>query len=279
VLACVVNVSEGRDEAVVGALAAAAGGSLLDVHCDADHHRSVLTLAGHDVEEAARAVARTAVERIDLRAHRGAHPRLGSVDVVPFVPLDEAGSPAHGAEMLGPALEARGRFAEWAATALALPCFFYGPERTLPEVRRHAFATLAPDRGPGRPHPAAGACAVGARGPLVAYNVWLDSADVSPARAVARAVRSPAVRALGLAVGGRTQVSMNLVDPLRVGPLEVYDAVSRLARAAGVTVVGAELVGLAPAAVVDAVPSGRLGELDLDRSRTIEARLARGPTP
>ena len=276
-LACVVNVSEGRDEAVIGALATAAGEGLLDVHCDADHHRSVLTLAGDHVEEAARAVARSAVEWIDLRAHGGVHPRLGSLDVVPFVPLDEAGSPAEGADTLGPAIEARNLFAEWAAQALALPCFFYGPERTLPEVRRHAFRTLEPDRGPGHPHPRAGACAVGARGALVAYNVWLDTADVSLAKAVASAVRSPAVRALGLAVGGQTQVSMNLVDPKRVGPLQVYEAVTRVAGDAGVSVVRAELVGLAPAAVVDAIPSGRLAQLDLHPSRTVEARLAGGP--
>ena len=275
-LACVVNVSEGRDETVIGALAAAAGASLLDVHCDADHHRSVLTLAGTGVEEAARAVAQTAVERIDVRTHRGVHPRLGSVDVVPFVPLDDAGSPVDDAQGLGPALEARGRFAEWAGTALALPCFFYGPERTLPELRRQAFGALAPDWGPDQPHPRAGACAVGARGPLVAYNVWLDTADVSLAKAVASAVRSPAVRALGLEAGGRTQVSMNLVDPLRVGPLVVYDAVARLASDAGTTVVRAELVGLAPAAVVDAVPIGRHAELDLEPSRTVEARLESG---
>jgi glutamate formiminotransferase/glutamate formiminotransferase/formiminotetrahydrofolate cyclodeaminase len=270
VLACVVNVSEGRDGAVIAALEEAAGETLLDVHRDPDHHRSVLTLAGTRTPDAARAVARVAVARVDLRGHDGVHPRLGALDVVPFVPLDGDGAPL---DELGPALEARDGFGSWAASALALPCFFYGPERTLPDVRRHAFGSLTPDRGPLQPHPSAGACAVGARGALVAYNVWLDTADVSVARQIAGAVRAPALRALGLAVGGVAQVSMNLVKPLQVGPADAYDAVARLARDAGVGVMRAELVGLAPAAVVAAVPDRRRVELDIDAGRTIEARL------
>jgi glutamate formiminotransferase len=274
VLECVVNVSEGRDRAVVGLLVAAAADALLDVHSDAEHHRSVLTLAGPDVERTTRAVARVAVEHVDLRRHVGVHPRLGAIDVVPFVALgaDGVALPEVG---LGPALEARRDFAEWAAATLALPCFFYGPERTLPEVRRSAFAGLSPDCGPPAPHPSAGACAVGARGVLVAYNVWLATPDAGVARAIAAAVRQPAVRTLGLAVGGNTQVSCNLVDPLRVGPGQVYDAVDRLATEAGTTVVRAELVGLAPAAVVEAEPARRRADLDLDAERTLEARLER----
>jgi glutamate formiminotransferase len=263
VLACVVNVSEGRDAGVLAALDAAAGRSSLDRHTDPHHHRSVFTLAGPQVEEAARALARVAVERIDLRRHDGAHPRLGALDVVPFVPL--AGS------TMDDAVGARDRFATWAGDELALPCFVYGPERSLPDVRRSAFTTVPPDRGPTRAHPTAGACAVGARPVLVAYNVWL-AADASPAdaRRVAAAVRDAqrGVRALGLEVGGRAQVSMNLTDPSRCGPADAYDAVARLA-----TIGGAELVGLVPEAVLAAIPPVRWAELDLARSRTIEARL------
>ena len=220
-LECVINVSEGRRVGVVAALADAAGDVLLDVHTDVDHHRSVLTLAGPAelVQAGARAVAAGAVDAIDLTAHAGVHPRLGAIDVVPFVPL--------GSLPFASAVDARDRFALWAAGELLLPCFFYGPERTLPEVRKRAFRDLRPDVGPGGPHPTAGGCAVGARDVLVAYNVWLaPSCDLSVARAVATEVRSPFVRALGLAVGSSVQVAMNLVTPLPVGPAEAYDAVA-----------------------------------------------------
>ncbi len=274
-LECIVNVSEGRDAAVVAAIAAAGGGAVLDVHCDADHHRAVLTLGGPATEDAVRAVAREALTRLDIRAHEGAHPRFGAVDVVPFVPLGPDGTPVPPGGDLAPALAARERFAAWAGTTLSLPCFLYGPERSLPEVRRRAFDGLAPDTGPPRPHPSAGACAVGARYALVAYNLWLATPAVAVARSIATAVRGPAVRALGLDVGGAAQVSCNLVDPLAVGPGEVFDAVDRLAREAGTRVERAELVGLVPAAVLAAVPTGRRGQLDLDPERTVEARLAR----
>lgn len=261
VLACVVNVSEGRDTAVLAALAAAAGPHLLDVHSDAHHHRSVLTLAGPEVDGAARRVVAEAVRLIDLRRHQGAHPRFGAADVVPFVPLN--GTPFFRA------LAARDALAAWAGATLALPCFLYGPDRALPEVRRNAFVALAPDRGPAQPHPSAGAVAVGARGVLVAYNLWLAAGvDVGRARAVARAVRGPDVRALGLDLGGRAQVSCNLVNPAVLGPAEAFDAVTAL-----VPVARAELVGLLPAAVLGAVPPGRWAELDLSTDRTIEARL------
>jgi len=281
VLECVVNVSEGRDRAVVAAIAEAGGDALLDVHSDPDHHRSVLTLAGPGsrLEDAVRDVARATVQHIDLRRHKGVHPRLGALDVVPFVPLGPGGAPGRVGADLTPALEARHRFALWAADELGLPCFCYGPERTLPEVRREAFGRLSPDTGPGEPHPSAGACAVGARPVLVAYNVWLTTPDVRLARSVAAAVRGPSVRALGLAVGAVTQVSCNLVDPSLVGPAEVYDAVRRLAEEAGTATLRAELVGLAPAAVVESVPAARREVLDLSPDRTIEARLsAPGPS-
>ncbi len=260
-LECVINVSEGRDRRAIDTIARTAGDALLDVHTDPHHHRSVLTLAGPDCEGAARAVTAATVLALDLRDHRGVHPRIGVVDVVPFVPL--------GDDDLTPAVRARDAFGAWAAETLDVPCFHYGPERSLPEVRREAFAALAPDDGPPVPHPTAGAIAVGARPLLVAYNVWLADADLDVARAVARAVRGPAVRALGLPVGERVQVSMNLVDPTEVGPADAVDAV-----AAHAAVAGTELVGLVPEAVLDAVPRSRWTELDLGEDSTIEARLA-----
>ena len=260
-LECAVNVSEGRRTEVVAALATAAGHDLLDVHTDADHHRSVLTLVG---EAAPRAVAALAVERIDLRAHHGVHPRLGAVDVVPFAPLGQA--------TLDEAVAARQRFVAWVADELGVPAFAYGAGRApLPEVRRQAFRDLAPDAGPSQPHPTAGAVAVGARPVLVAYNLWLAGpADLSLARSLARSLRGPAVRALGLPVGDAAQVSLNLIDPLVVGPASVYDAV-----AAQAPIARAELVGLVPRAVLDSIDAQRWPELDLDHERTIEARLSR----
>ena len=258
VLEAVVNVSEGRDRQVLDELVAAAGDELLDLHSDPHHHRSVLTLVG---EDAPRRVAAVAVARIDLRAHSGAHPRIGAVDVVPFVPL--AGSTMAEAEA------AADRFCAWAADELALPCFRYGANRSLPEVRRGAFVSFSPDAGPASPHPTAGACAVGAREALVAWNVWLADPDLDAARRAAAAVRGDGIRALGLPVGDRVQVSMNLVEPLRVGPAEAWDRVAAL-----VELDGAELVGLVPAAVLQRTPAERWAALDLDPDRSIEARLA-----
>ncbi len=263
---------------MVDRLAEAAAGALLDVHRDRDHNRSVLTLAGPDVEPAARSLAAAAVELLDLRVHAGAHPRMGVVDVVPFVPL--AGS------TMADAGGARDRFAEWAGRQLGVPCFLYGPgpgavaglaagsvpaARTLPQVRREGFVSLAPDTGPVAPHPTAGAIAVGARPLLVAYNLWLEGGGADTltlARAVAAEIRGPAVRALGLRIGELVQVSCNLIDPERVGPLEIYRQV-----AARAPVQRAELVGLAPASVLAAVPRECRARLDLAEGTTIEARL------
>lgn len=271
-LECVVNVSEGRRPDVVSSLTAACGRALLDVHSDPHHNRSVFTMAGPApgmgvaVVDAVRALAAAAVERLDLRSHVGVHPRIGVVDVVPFVPLSGSS--------MADAVAARDEFAAWMADELRVPCFLYGPERTLPHIRRGAFRSLAPDVGPTSPHTTAGACAVGAREVLVAYNVWLaDGVGVEVARAVARAVRSEHVRALGLDVGGRAQVSCNLVAPAVVGPAELHDAVAAHALVAGAELAGAELVGLVPAAVLAGIDPGRWEALDLGEDRTIEARL------
>ncbi len=259
VLECVVNISEGRQPDVVAAIAAAAGADLLDVHTDGHHNRSVLTLVG---EAAPRAVAAAAVAHLDLRTHEGVHPRIGVIDVVPFVAL--GGTPA------SEAVAARDRFGAWAAAELGVPGFAYGPERTLPEVRRLAFAELSPTWGTASAHPTAGAIAVGARPLLVAYNLWLEpGTGLDVARRVARQVRRPEVRTLGLAVGDGVQVSMNLVAPLEVGPAEVWDRVAALT-----PVARAELVGLVPAAVLHRAPESRWDQLDLSPERTIEARVA-----
>ena len=269
-LECVINVSEGRRDSAIAAVAAAGGACLLDVHTDPHHHRSVLTLAGAGVEAAARALSFMAVSVVDLRSHRGVHPRLGAVDVVPFVPL--------GATTPADARAAQVRFAGWMSDALGVPCFLYGAHISLPEVRRRAFRTLWPGTGPVLPHPSAGATCVGTRPVLVAYNVWLrEGTSRAVARAIASAVRGPVVRSLALGVGDHVQVSMNLIDPVEVGPAQAYDEVARHARALGTGVVRAEVVGLLPRGVLAAVPRARWKELDLDPARTIEARLGRAP--
>ncbi len=292
---CVINISEGRDREIIEAVRGAGGPVVLDVHSDPEHHRSVLTLGGtlEAVEASARDVVGAAVARIDLRSHAGVHPRLGAADVVPFVPLsgiadtlERDGRSARQASVrLRPdVLEARNRFATWAGTELQLPCFLYGPERSLPDVRRDAYTSLEPDTGPRRPHPTAGSAAVGARPVLVAYNVWIgdnrhaggdggrDHA-LSVARALAAELRGPGVRSLGLAVGGGAQVSFNLIDPESVSVADVYDAVAAGAASSECSVLRAELVGLIPAHALARVARHRWPELDLDASRTIEGRM------
>ena len=278
-LECVVNVSEGRDEAVLASLSASAGPALLDLHRDPHHHRAVLTLGGvpDDVASAARSLASATVRLLDLRTHEGVHPRLGVLDVVPFVPY-EPGRPAP--RDLAAAVAHRDDFARWLGDELGVPSFLYGPlpgggDRSLPDVRRHAFAPtagLTPDFGPARPDPRTGATAVGARRVLVAYNVWVSSLEV--ARLVAPRIRGSLVRALALAVGERAQVSCNLLDPDAFGPAALYDAVAALAAEVGGAVEGAELVGLLPDVVLTAVPPARRPELGLSAEATVEARLA-----
>lgn len=262
-LECVINISEGRQSDVIAGIAAAAGDELLDVHTDGHHNRSVLTLVG---EAAPRAVTEAAVDALGIDAHTGVHPRIGVVDVVPFVPLGEA--------TLAGAEAARDRFAQWVAAQLGVPAFLYGENRSLPDVRRHAFRDLPPDHGPGTPHPRAGAVAVGARLPLVAWNIYLDrtgpaAADLEEAKRIAAQVRGPHLRALGLQVGDEVQVSMNLIAPDELGPAEAWDLV-----ASHGAIHRSELVGLVPQAVLDRTPQSRWSQLDLDPARTIEARVA-----
>lgn len=267
-LECVVNLSEGRDRTWLDACAASLGPALLDLHADRWHHRSVFTLAGPAVEAVARDLATAALARLDLTGHEGVHPRGGVVDVVPFAPLGPQGMRPGGD--LTEAVAARDRFARWAGDELGIPCFCYGPERALPDIRRRSFRDLRPDTGPDRPHPTAGAICVGARPALVAYNLWLADPDLEGAKRIAAALRSAEVRALGLAVGDEVQVSCNLVAPWRVGPAEVFDQVENTAHIAR-----AELVGLVPEKVLAAIPRRRWGSLGLGEGSTIEARLAK----
>jgi glutamate formiminotransferase len=265
-LECVPNVSEGRDPAVIRRLAEAVeggGARLIDVHSDADHHRSVFTIigGGDDVERSVLALARAAVELVDLTKHRGAHPRIGAIDVIPFVPL-------RGASMRD-AVAAAHRLGLVFASQADVPVFFYGeaaPRRDrceLPVVRKGGFERLAerlcapgwrPDAGPAVPHPTAGATVVGARGPLIAFNAVLDGGDVTAANAISRAIREssgglPAVRAMGvlLASRGLAQVSMNLLDYRRTSPRVVSERIEAEARRLGHSVREYELVGCAPA--------------------------------
>lgn len=269
-LECVINISEGSRIATVERIGAVAGRCLLDTHLDAHHNRSVLTLAGPDAElhRAVRAVVSVAIETLDMAVHHGVHPRIGMVDVVPWVDLGEIDAPWTPAS-----LAARDRTGRWMAEARGVPCFAYGPERTLPTIRRQAWTTLTPDWGPKTPHPTAGAAALGARGALVAFNVWLCGDDVSTARSIAAAIRRPGLRALGLLVGRRAQVSCNLTTPSVLGPDTVFDLVVAHASAAGATVDGAELVGLLPESVLRSIGTARWTQLDLSAEQTIEARL------
>ena len=271
VLASAVNVSEGKNLATIDQLSAAAGELLLDVHRDADHHRSVLTLAGPSGQllAAVRSLVELTVRSLDLTSHVGVHPRFGVVDVVPFSPV--------GSEDLTAAVEARDRLAVWAGATLKVPCFLYGPmpdggSRSLPEVRRGAFVTLQPDTGPVHLDRKTGAMAVGARRPLVAYNVWISGITPADARATARRVRGKSLRALGLVVGEFTQVSCNLIEPEIVGPAEAYDRIAA-ALPSRAQIVRAELVGLVPSSVLARTTASRWGELGLSAEDSLEVRL------
>ena len=256
-LECVINVSEGRDHAIIDSLAQSCAGDLLDIHSDPDHNRSVFTLLGVD---APRALARAAVSVLSLSNHSGVHPRIGVVDVVPFVPLVDS--------TMQDAQKARDEFAAWVAVELNVPIFLYGTERTLPDIRKNAWTSLFPEVGSKVPHPTAGAMCVGVREPLVAYNLWLENTDLETTRRIASSVRTTSIRTLGLQVGAFTQVSVNLIQPMIAGPNDVYEAVSQ-----HVKVHHAELVGLLPASVLATIPRARWEDLDLSVERTIEWRV------
>ncbi len=269
---CVVNVSEGRDVATLELLSRAAGASLRDRHRDRHHHRSVFTLINDPdpLLEDLHSLVGAAYKNVDLRRHQGVHPRFGVVDVVPFVAL-EPEDPARACEL-------RDETAAWFADTQSVPVFLYGPladgtTRTLPEVRRGAFETLAPDAGPGDASATRGAVAVGCRPILVAWNLWLHGVGLATAKELAASVRSPSVRSLAFEVGDDVQVSCNLVDVTATRPSEVYDAVAAQLSDGGV-IERAELVGLAPRSLLEAEDPARWVELGLSADTTIEARLS-----
>jgi glutamate formiminotransferase / 5-formyltetrahydrofolate cyclo-ligase len=270
VFECVINISEGRNLDLLDDLHVNAGESLRDLHADPSHNRSVFTLI-NDAESLLSDVCSLiagAFDALDLRTHEGVHPRFGVVDVVPFVALDPE-SPSR-------ALALRDDTAQWISENFNVSVFLYGliggSERTLPEVRKHAFHDLAPDLGPTAASPKLGAVAVGARPVLVAWNIWLAGVSRDATRALVKAVRRPEVRSLAFRAGEHTQVSCNLIDPLVVGPAIVYDEVAQLLPVGG-EIVRCELVGLVPRAVLDAVERGRWEQLGLSANQTIESRL------
>jgi glutamate formiminotransferase len=287
VLEAVPNFSEGRDEGVVDALrgALSSPARLLDVHVDADHHRSVFTLVGEPDElvETLLVGIACARERIDLRRHDGAHPRVGAADVVPIVPI-KAGD-------LERAKEAAGVLAQRVGEELRLPVFLYGElapgrgpaffRRGGPQElqRRIDRGELAPDFGPERLDETAGAVIVGARRPLIAFNVNLRG-ELTAAKAVAAIVREtgggfPGVRALGLDLprAGVVQVSMNVEDWEAAALHEIVARIEEEAVAHGAEVVGSELVGLMPAGAA-AAAAGALLRIDgFDESHVLELRL------
>ncbi|MGZ8475480.1 MAG: glutamate formimidoyltransferase [Candidatus Limnocylindria bacterium] len=293
---CVPNFSEGRRPEVVrqivDAIGNVSGVVLLDHTADPAHNRSVVTFAGTPdaVSAGAEEGMRTALGLIDLRTHSGVHPRIGAVDVVPFVPLD--------ATPMREAVDVARALAERVAARFDLPVYLYGEaalrpdRRTLANVRRGQYEALrtaigsdparTPDFGPARLHPSGGAVAVGARKPLIAFNINLRTDDLRIARRIARAIREssggmPAVQAMGVllneADGRRTaQVSANLVDWERTGMGAVVREVRRLALEAGTEVDRYELIGLAPAAALREIEGEELG---IGPDQALETRLAR----
>jgi glutamate formiminotransferase len=284
-LECVVNVSEGRDQEALRALAAECGAALLDLHCDADHHRSVFTLAGPedaDAVRAARALAEAVEARVAMAGHDGVHPLLGALDVVPFVGLHETDAERAGA------VRAAREFGAWWAETHDVPVFLYDDAdpsgRDLPRTRREAFTTRAPDFGPSTPHASLGATAVGARRPLVAINVWLATDDVGVARRIAASVRErdgglPGVRALGLALAScrQVQVSMNLVDLARTGVEAAVAEVRERARREPAEVTSVELVGLVPRRELDRCSAAFREWAGLGGDIAVEDRIGLGP--
>ena len=273
--------------AIVAAVCARPAVRLLDVHSDPDHNRSVISVAGPPaaMSDALFALIQEAGQRIDMRRHEGRHPRIGAADVVPFTPLQ--GGALAPCRDLARALCAR------VGEELQLPVYLYGaaarcPDaRRLADIRRGGYEGLRiaidrderrqPDCGPSKMG-RAGAVAIGAREALIAWNVWLDTADVRVAGRIARRIRAsggglPALQALGMQVAGRAQVSMNLTDYRRTGLGAVMDALRREAGWEGVSLYGSELVGLIPRAALDAAAGCDLQLLKPPDGQVLERRL------
>ena len=296
---CVPNFSEGRRPEVVDEIVRAIGQidgvTVLDHSSDETHNRSVVTFAGNaePVVRAATAGVGRALELIDMELHDGAHPRIGSVDVIPFVPL--------GGSRLEECVDLARRFGEQIAARFEIPVYLYGaaalrPERRrLADVRRGQYEairdeiasdpTRAPDFGPLHTHPRGGAVAVGARKPLIAFNVNLTTDDIGVARKIAATIREssggmPAVQAMGVLLDNpgmrpMAQVSMNLVDWERTGIAAVVREVRRLARAEGSDIDHCELIGLAPTGALLEVAADTLGLQGFTADQALELRLAR----
>ena len=295
---CVPNFSEGRDQETLAALRAAltsvAGVRLLDVQADTSHHRAVFTLVAPPAAaaEAAFRAMRVARERIDLTRHAGEHPRMGATDVVPFIPLRDV--------TMEECVALARTLAERVGRELAIPVYLYAkaaarPERErLPDIRKGEFeglrdrigkdAAADPDYGPKRIHPTAGATAIGARPFLVAYNIYLDTADVALAKTIAKGIRTsggglPAVQASGFDVNGQAQVSMNLLDIDVTPPAAVFGAVEEAARQRGVAIAKSEIVGLIPERAVIGTAATFLKCADAaDHILETKIRAAEGPT-
>ena len=288
-LESVPNFSEGRDPEAIAALESALSrpGRLLDVHTDWDHHRSVFTIvgSGDELVESLAAGISTAAERIDLRRHEGAHPRIGAADVVPLVPLRPEDEPA--------AREAALALAARVGDDLGLPVFLYG--RLAEDRREPAFfrrggpeelqrridsGELAPDRGPATLHPTAGGVLIGVRRPLIAFNVNLRGASVETAREIAALVRErdggfPGVRALGLDLpkAGLVQVSMNVTEWVAAALHTIVATIVAEVEARGAEVAGSELVGLMPAGAAVEAAGSLLRIEGFDSRHVLELRL------
>jgi glutamate formiminotransferase len=290
----VVNLSEGRDldkiERFRRAVTGVEGCHLLDVHSDFDHNRSVFTLVGtpREILKGTFGLVTEAVEAIDLNFHQGVHPRIGSADVVPFIPLQDVS--------IRRCIQMAEEFCRLLAAKHGIPAYLYGlasrrPDRAeLAQIRRGGFEALKtegvlsgarrPDFGPDHVHPTAGATAVGVRHVLLAFNVLLERTEASQLRAIARQIRErdgglPGVRALGLQLQSRqvSQISMNLVDYRKTSPLQALAAVRLAAGAFGLSVLGSELVGLAPRAALPGRPGDQLGLTATAGSRVLEERI------
>jgi glutamate formiminotransferase / 5-formyltetrahydrofolate cyclo-ligase len=284
------NFSEGKDGAKISriteAVRAVLGVRVLGVHSDPDHNRSVLTFVGEEdaVLAGAVALAKVCALELNLASQAGEHPRMGVLDVLPFVPL--AGS------TMDDAVRLARRTAEILGS-LGFPVFLYGAaatashRRDLPDVRRAGYDGVAerlqdprwkPDYGPHALDPRRGAVAVGARAFLVAFNAFLDTDDVEVARIVARRIREssgglPAVKALGFLVGGRAQVSMNLTDLERTPIHSALEAIRSAADDLGASVESTELVGLAPLEAILDTARHYLGLRELQAEHVLETRL------
>lgn len=293
IVECIPNISEGRRievvDAIVQAIAAVPDVAVLHRTSDADHNRSVITFAGPPdaVREAAFRTVAAAARHIDMRQHRGQHPRIGAADVVPFVPIQGVTM----ADCIQLAHDVGRRIAH----NLALPVYLYGeaaqqPDRhNLANVRRGQYEGLhariaddparAPDYGPAQLGPA-GAVAIGARDALIAFNVYLTTGDVRIAQHIARAIRGSSgglvgVRALGLLVGGQAQVSMNLIDYQRTPLHRVVEMIRREAQRYGVAIASCELIGLVPQAALLDAAAWYLQLNGFAADRVLETRIGR----